>query len=39
MAKVSAVEKNKKRIKLAKKYDAKRKKLKKLGNSSLKTMI
>ena len=30
MAKVSAVEKNKKRIKLAKKYDAKRKKLKKI---------
>ena len=29
MAKVSAVEKNKKRIKLAKKYEAKRKKLKK----------
>ena len=28
MAKVSAVEKNKKRIKLAKKYEAKRKKLK-----------
>jgi len=30
MAKASAVEKNKKRIKLAKKYDAKRKKLKKI---------
>ena len=30
MAKVSAVEKNKKRIKLAKKYEAKRKKLKKI---------
>ena len=30
MAKVSAVEKNKKRIKLVKKYDAKRKKLKKI---------
>ena len=30
MAKVSAVEKNKKRIKLAKKYEAKRKKLKKM---------
>ena len=30
MAKVSAVEKNKKRIKLEKKYDAKRKKLKKI---------
>ena len=30
MAKVSAVEKNKKRIKLSKKYEAKRKKLKKI---------
>ena len=30
MAKASAVEKNKKRIKLAKKYEAKRKKLKKI---------
>ncbi|WP_440680057.1 30S ribosomal protein S14 [Candidatus Pelagibacter sp. HIMB1517] len=30
MAKVSAVEKNKKRIKLAKKYEARRKKLKKI---------
>ena len=30
MAKVSSVEKNKKRIKLAKKYEAKRKKLKKI---------
>ena len=30
MAKISAVEKNKKRIKLAKKYEAKRKKLKKI---------
>lgn len=30
MAKVSAVEKNKKRIKLVKKYEAKRKKLKKI---------
>jgi small subunit ribosomal protein S14 len=30
MAKVSAVEKNKKRIKLAKKYEAKRKKLKEI---------
>jgi len=30
MAKTSAIEKNKKRIKLAKKYEAKRKKLKKI---------